>query len=180
MVKPQDKEMKMQWITVDGRRTPIILPQIWDHEKEDWVVTSTENPLPTQLTGSNFKDGIVTKPRKVETFSEGDIKVSAGSFVQYDSFSKDLEYGTIHDMREYSHAYFGGQISSGAHHFYLLMRQKPFGTGGSMIIDDKTETSASSKYIKKTPITFHNLSLRVYNDSEEEQSYILAAGFWPV
>src|SRR5690625_2771177 len=52
MVKPQDKEMKMQWITVDGRRTPIILPQIWDHEKEDWVVTSTENPLPTQVTGS--------------------------------------------------------------------------------------------------------------------------------
>ena|SRR5690625_120513 len=53
MVKPQDKEMKMQWITVDGRRTPVSLPQIWNHEKEDWVVTSTENPLPTQLTGSN-------------------------------------------------------------------------------------------------------------------------------
>src|SRR5690625_6437941 len=56
MVKPQDKEMKMQWITVDGRRTPIILPQIWDHEKEDWVVTSTENPLHTQVTGSNVED----------------------------------------------------------------------------------------------------------------------------
>ena len=56
MVKPQDKEMKMQWITVDGRRTPIILPQIWDHEKEDWVVTSTENPLPTQVTGSNVEE----------------------------------------------------------------------------------------------------------------------------
>src|SRR5699024_1014842 len=55
MVKPQDKEMKMQWITVDGRRTPIILPQIWDHEKEDWVVTSTENPLPTQVTGSTVE-----------------------------------------------------------------------------------------------------------------------------
>src|SRR5699024_1674075 len=56
MVKPQDKEMKMQWMTVDGRRTTIILPQIWDHEKEDWVVTSTENPLPTQLTGSYVED----------------------------------------------------------------------------------------------------------------------------
>ena len=58
MVKPQDKEMKMRWITVDGRRTPVILPQIWNHEKEDWVVTSTENPLPTQLTGSIVEDGL--------------------------------------------------------------------------------------------------------------------------
>src|SRR5690625_231299 len=61
MVKPQDKEMKMQWITVDGRRTPIILPQIWDHEKEDWVVTSTENPLPTQVTGSNVEKKVLVK-----------------------------------------------------------------------------------------------------------------------
>jgi len=201
---------QVDWVAVNGRDTPFTKPQHYkEGSTSETDLTGHDNPLPTtdksvraelesikatqakilerldepldtQLTGSNFKDGIVTKPRKVETFSEGDIKVSAGSFVQYDSFSKDLEYGTIHDMREYSHVYFGGQSLSGAHHFYLLMRQKPFGTGGSMIIDDKTETSASSKYIKKTPIIFHNLSLRVYNDSEEEQSYILAAGFWPV
>ena len=53
---PESKEMKMQWITVDGRQVPLILPQIWDADKEEWVVTSTENPLPTQLTGSNVDD----------------------------------------------------------------------------------------------------------------------------
>lgn len=44
--------MKKQWITVEGRMTPIILPQIWNHELQDWVVTSEQNPLPTQLYGS--------------------------------------------------------------------------------------------------------------------------------
>src|SRR5690625_724589 len=59
MANPEDKEMKMQWITIDGRQTPVILPQIWDHEKEDWIVTSTENPLPTQLTGSNVEQDVI-------------------------------------------------------------------------------------------------------------------------
>jgi len=49
---PENTPMKMQWTTIDGRSTPIVLPQIWDHDKQDWVVTSTENPLPTQVTGS--------------------------------------------------------------------------------------------------------------------------------
>src|SRR5690625_2256017 len=53
--------MKMQLMTVDGRHTPIILPQIWDHEKEDWVVTSTENPLPTQVTGSSVEEVIMNR-----------------------------------------------------------------------------------------------------------------------
>lgn len=150
------------------------------NNKIDNVIDTENNAIRNQLTGSNVEDGIVTKPRSVEVFSEENIKVNAGSFVQYDSFSNELKYGTVQDMREYSHAYFGGQSFSGAHNYYLLMRQKPFGTGGSMIIDDKTETTSSTKYIKKTPITFHNLSLRVYNESEEEQTYTLGAGFWPV
>lgn len=49
MVNPADKEMKKQWITVDGRQTLIILPQIWDHEKENWVVTSGKDPLPVNV-----------------------------------------------------------------------------------------------------------------------------------
>jgi len=49
----ETKPMKKQWLEVDGRMTPIILPQIWNHELQDWVVTSEQNPLPTQLYGSN-------------------------------------------------------------------------------------------------------------------------------
>lgn len=68
MAKPEDKPMKMQWVEIDGRSTPIVLPQIWDHDKEDWIVTSTDNPLPTQVTGSI-----------VEKLFEEDVEVPAGS-----------------------------------------------------------------------------------------------------
>src|SRR5699024_1431629 len=73
MVKPEDKPMKKQWLEVDGRMTPIILPQIWSHEKQDWVVTSEQNPLPTQVTGSNVEFGKAENvlERKIRTKSTG-------------------------------------------------------------------------------------------------------------
>src|SRR5699024_2286771 len=52
MASPEDTPMKKQWLEVDGRMTPVILPQIWNHDKEEWEVTSEQNPLPTQVTGS--------------------------------------------------------------------------------------------------------------------------------
>lgn len=67
MASPEDKEMKKQWITVDGRQTPIILPQIWDHDKEEWIVTGTNNPLPTQVTGSIVQKEVLRN----ETITEG-------------------------------------------------------------------------------------------------------------
>src|SRR5690625_2779447 len=55
MASPEDTPMKKQWLEVDGRMTPVILPQIWNHDKEEWEVTSEQNPLPTQVTGSNVE-----------------------------------------------------------------------------------------------------------------------------
>ena len=66
MASPEDTPMKKQWLEVDGRMTPVILPQIWNHDKEEWEVTSEQNPLPTQVTGSNVEEII---PRQL--FTEG-------------------------------------------------------------------------------------------------------------
>lgn len=76
MASPEDKEMKKQWITVDGRQTPIILPQIWDHDKEEWIVTGTNNPLPTQVTGSIVGYSYEEKPEgnRNDQFLELDTK----------------------------------------------------------------------------------------------------------
>ena len=63
MASPEDTPMKKQWLEVDGRMTPVILPQIWNHDKEEWEVTSEQNPLPTQVTGSNMEDGLPTSLR---------------------------------------------------------------------------------------------------------------------
>ena len=52
----EDKPMKKQWLEVEGRLTPVILPQIYNHEKQDWEVTSEQNPLPTRVIGSNVEE----------------------------------------------------------------------------------------------------------------------------
>src|SRR5690606_5291826 len=81
---PQNKPMKIQWITVNGRQIPLVLPQTYSYEIEDWKVTSDRDPLPiveygttaggmvvpkrvsdeghelTQLTGSNLGYTVVT------------------------------------------------------------------------------------------------------------------------
>lgn len=79
MASPEDKEMKKQWITVDGRQTPIILPQIWDHDKEEWIVTGTNNPLPTQVTGSI-----------VEYLTEKDLELISNETYKSDNFESNV------------------------------------------------------------------------------------------
>ena len=82
MANPEDKQMKMQWLTVDGRSVPVVLPQIWDYELEDWVVTSTANPIPTQVTGSI---AVYTTNNTTEIPSNGNEVISvkgSSSFVE--------------------------------------------------------------------------------------------------
>lgn len=52
-----DKPLKIQWTEINGRAVPLVLPQFWDEEQEDWVVSSEQNRLPVdaQLTGSFVK-----------------------------------------------------------------------------------------------------------------------------
>ena len=52
-----DKPLKMQWTEINGRAVPLVLPQYWSDEQNDWVVSSEQNRLPVdaQLTGSNVE-----------------------------------------------------------------------------------------------------------------------------
>src|SRR5699024_7783472 len=80
---PQNTPMKMQWITVDGRQTPIVLPQIWNHEKQDWEVTSDQNRLPVdaRLTGSNVEQEVIQKSNMIskKDILSGEL-IPVGSF----------------------------------------------------------------------------------------------------
>lgn len=53
-----DKPLKMQWTEINGRAVPLVLPQYWSDEQNDWVVSSEQNRLPVdaQLTGSNAEE----------------------------------------------------------------------------------------------------------------------------
>ena len=53
----QNKQMKIQWLTVNGRQVPLVLPQYWDEDKQEWVVTSEYNPLPVKAELNEIEDG---------------------------------------------------------------------------------------------------------------------------
>lgn len=74
-----DKPLKIQWTEINGRAVPLVLPQFWDEEQEDWVVSSEQNRLPVdaQLTGSNVEHQLLDQ-----------VQISAGSTV----FSQNLTH----------------------------------------------------------------------------------------
>lgn len=144
------------------------------------ILDRLDGTFDTNVTGSNVEDGIVTKPRIVESFHFKGIEVNPGSFFQVSQFNPDLVYGYTGDMREYSHMYFGAQTYSGTHDWHLLIRQKAYGDGGSIAKDYKSEGSGSIRVVEKIPISFHNISPRIYNESDTVQTYAVAIGFWPI
>src|SRR5690625_3864560 len=94
---PENTPMKMQWTTIDGRSTPIVLPQIWDHDKRDWVVTSTENPMPTQVTGSIVEDVKIFNSVKIRDTSSHWESVDLSMFKSFTLIANSTlnEYPTI-------------------------------------------------------------------------------------
>ena len=60
---PQNKPMKIQWITVNGRQVPLVLPQTYSYADDDWKVTSDRDPLPIVEYGTT--EGGVIVPKRV-------------------------------------------------------------------------------------------------------------------
>src|SRR5690625_234520 len=93
----ESKPMKKQWIEVEGKMTPIILPQIWSHEKQDWVVTSEQNPLPTQVTGSIVEEVEIFNSVKIRDTSSHWELVDLSRFKSFTLIARSTlnEYPTI-------------------------------------------------------------------------------------
>src|SRR5690606_39175121 len=60
---PQNKPMKIQWITVNGRQVPLVLPQTYSYKDNDWKITSDQDPLPIVEYGTT--EGGVIVPKRV-------------------------------------------------------------------------------------------------------------------
>src|SRR5690606_17414776 len=60
---PQNKPMKIQWITVNGRQVPLVLPQTYSYKDNDWKITSDQDPLPVVEYGTT--EGGVIVPKRV-------------------------------------------------------------------------------------------------------------------
>ena len=75
--------MKIQWITVNGRQVPLVLPQTYSYEIEDWKVTSDRDPLPVVEYGTTA--GGVVVPKRVS--GEGhELTQLTGSYTEYKFF----------------------------------------------------------------------------------------------
>ena len=60
---PQNKPMKIQWITVNGRQVPLVLPQTYSYKDDDWKITSDQDPLPIVEYGTTA--GGIVVPKRV-------------------------------------------------------------------------------------------------------------------
>ena len=126
---PENKPMKMQWLNIDGRQVPSILPNHWNEQKNDWDITGTKNPLPianytqnasgvwlptskdnpvpTQLTGSNIEE------------VHEELSVPSGSIIQVSIENVSALIGNIfvksdqvHDLLVYADLMCGFGVSS--------------------------------------------------------------------
>lgn len=84
---PQNKPMKIQWITVNGRQVPLVLPQTYSYADDDWKVTSDRDPLPIVEYGTT--EGGVIVPKRVSDegheltqLTGSNIEVVYGSYDQ--------------------------------------------------------------------------------------------------
>lgn len=77
---PQNKPLKIQWITVNGRQVPLVLPQTYSYADDDWKITSDRDPLPIVEYGTT--EGGVIVPKRVS--GEGhEITQLTGSLKEY-------------------------------------------------------------------------------------------------
>src|SRR5690606_24181415 len=117
---PQNKPMKIQWITVNGRHVPLVLPQTYSYKDDDWKITSDQDPLPiveygttaggivvpkrvsddghelTQLTGSYVKELVIAKGLEVSAGSGAFIGVQNLEDAEYLSFA--IRSGKAHNF----------------------------------------------------------------------------------
>lgn len=80
---PQNKPMKIQWITVNGRQVPLVLPQTYSYKDDDWKITSDQDPLPVVEYGTT--SGGIVVPKRVS--NEGhELTQLTGSYTEYKFF----------------------------------------------------------------------------------------------
>lgn len=84
---PQNKPMKIQWITVNGRQVPLVLPQTYSYKDDDWKITSDQDPLPVVEYGTTA--GGIVVPKRVS--NEGhELTQLTGSYVEYNAAQRNF------------------------------------------------------------------------------------------
>lgn len=75
--------MKIQWITVNGRQVPLVLPQTYSYKDGDWKITSDQDPLPVVEYGTTA--GGIAVPKRVSDDGH-ELTQLTGSYTEYKFF----------------------------------------------------------------------------------------------
>lgn len=142
-----------------------------------------DHPANVQLTGSIVEDGaIYTLGKKAVTFSFK-IEIEPGSqrIIRNDDVDNEIDFG---DLREFKSFYYGvdsGPISGDSTHHDFTIRAvfKPKGSDGNINESHvKEQEGKTSGFIPKTDFSLHKGSLRLRNESDETQKYMINIGFY--
>lgn len=106
---PQNTQMHIQWITVNGQSVPLVLPQYWDGEK--WVVSSEQNPLPVkaELTGSKVAHHTINLPT-VEVSGDVQVLFQPPNGKRWDITSVSIDIRTRSTSGTYRCVFYKGAI----------------------------------------------------------------------
>lgn len=186
-----NKFPQLEWITVDGRPTPV--PKV-QHYKEGstteteltghdnpfpvanytqnsnglWLPVSEDNPVPTRLTGSNIEDGQAIPVRETNGITvlrvDSGVEVTAGSRSAIGYVDAiNTPYISIAIRTDVSHAF---SIDIDWRNLY----ERRWGT---VFYETKIEEVESNRVIgvDKHPVYTDNCSVFIRNDSEEDRVY---------
>lgn len=166
-----DKPLKMQWTEINGRAVPLVLPQYWSDEQNDWVVSSEQNRLPVdaQLTGSNVEDDqrIPTKPVYIQTEVlryPTPTNILAGSSIQFNvttalKGAKEITIGIVEISQTYT----------------IKVNSRPVG-GVTYVVDEVAKdqpvvgsyTSKRHTYTVPSPLFSYQVNIEIFNTSSTD------------
>lgn len=176
---PQNKPMKIQWITVNGRQVPLVLPQTYSYADDDWKVTSDRDPLPVVEYGTTA--GGIVVPKRVS--DEGhELTQLTGSYVKEIVIVKGLEVSAgssvfigVQNLEDAEYLSFA--IRSGKAHNFVATAQRR--TSDGLFLDysppDRLQllnvTNKSVALSDRFPVTAPVMMFVVQNNSTETQTY---------
>lgn len=181
---PQNKQMKIQWVTIDGKNVPFVLPQVWDPSINDWRITSDDYPLPTKddlllqkIEDLNNKvDGIIDGTTPANTRLTGsivelasgfnDITISAGSTINLLSSVNLIEQGFTKVCVVIRMA---GQLRL---HFVWRDLSSP---GAMLRLTERSLTAGLNGNDVEANVLSNHLNVAIVNSSNEDDGVIIRA-----
>lgn len=155
---PQSKPMKIQWITVNGRQVPLVLPQTYSYKDDDWKITSDQDPLPIVEYGTTV--GGIIVPKRVSDEGHELTQLTGSNVVNveliYEERNITVNAGTIKQV---------GSIFNVSQYNYVFVQLEMINIGSCKVYERPSRgTFSSSALTQRVLVERSNTSANTYSD----------------